>query len=227
MLNNYIPLLKAPCDFGQGYVIDSNTIDANQLTSNLKIELNVIPNSSGSAAVEMLTVSGVSTRVICAVRGPYATKRGGFNDTCQLECSFRCVDFEKYSTSDDIIASTSLTADSDVHGAYGTNGNCGNDNEENLNMISILEGSLLPMICVEKYPKSVISISWLVVQVRMVLIVHICLMSDCYNSSHLFLIGFMCRGRAPMDFVIQVVNSRLPSWPVPSPLPKLEYRCLI
>ena len=139
MLSNCILLPKPSiCEFsGPTPLVAGLDIDAVKLNQQIKLHLNSVPTASGSSFIELN-----GAKVICSVQGPFASQRGGFNDMCQIDCNVKYALIDKNNCMDD-----------------GING------METNNSSSILENAIKPIICLDKYPKAVISVQVLVIQV--------------------------------------------------------------
>ena len=135
MLSNCIPLSNMPI---RNSLNSTVVVNENMDAVNLNQQLKFSLNYTPTASGScFVELSG--TKVLCSVYGPFASQRGGYNDLCQTLCTVKYASFDKSTCADDIVESN----------------NCS----------SILENAIKPIICLEKYPKAVISIQILVLQV--------------------------------------------------------------
>ena len=152
MLTNCIPLITPISIQNEKYGIElelesdninnMNKIDTNILLKNTSMQTNVISQTlcSGSALVE---IDG--TKVLCSVLGPVPQLKNANNDTCVIECNMNSTTYNK-----DILVSTQSNI------SLSTN---------NTSPSTILESALKPIICVDKYPKCIITINVIVLEV--------------------------------------------------------------
>lgn len=143
MLTNCVPLMPTVQDKKHGIDV-SNKIDSNTLLKNTKMQTNVISETlcSGSSVVE---IDG--TKVLCTVLGPIPALKNALNDTCIIECNLNSNAYIK-----DVLTSSESSI------SLSTN---------NTPPSSILESAMKPIICLHKYPKCIITINAVVLEVNM------------------------------------------------------------
>ena len=199
MLTNCTPLI-APIELQQHGIelsMKKPNVSAN-LLENTIMKSNMISESccSGSAYIE---IDG--TKVLCTVLGPYAALKGGVNDTCLLECDLKCAPYCKdiNLSNEDIILSSAAVSSPSV----------------------ILESALKPTIFLEKYPKCIITVNVVILEVSSMLYIH----------TFLYLYTYLCYPYIPIYIIYILLCSPAldTDWTLPVPQhlqPSVQPSCL-
>jgi ribonuclease PH len=141
MLSNCVQLFKRDCEVKKmdtcGVCVSPKDMHPQQLRDQFVLTISSSGSASGSAYVEL-----GDTKLQCTVRGPFPTMRGGFSDSCQVDCDLKYALFDKINSS-----SAGITQLRDEN-----------------HLSSVLESAIKPMVCVDRYPKTTISINVLVLQ---------------------------------------------------------------
>lgn len=143
MLSNCVQLFKRDCSVAAtetcGVCITPKEMHAQELSDQFKIQILSAGSASGSVYLEL-----GQTKLHCTVRGPFPTTRGGFSDTCQIECDLKYASFDKVNSSSSVGGSAPL--------------------KDEKHLSSVLGSAIEPIVCIDQYPKTTISINVLVLQ---------------------------------------------------------------